>query len=405
MYGAHLGAMLAACLIGTEPVAEPPPAETTRLRPPPEHSIGEYLGSLIGLAPSAPDPIGAQPALNWHLLPFVVANPLVGAGAGVAAVGVFEASRAPGTPYSTFASAGLVTTNGQSSLSLLTQVWFAAGDWMLDSDLGLSHFPNPAWGLGGDTPDSNRTIVGRREVRFHESVFRRIAGHLFAGVGLFLDDFWDITDRSAAQGTPTAFTDYGIGVRGRSLSPSVVLDLLFDSRDASVNPTAGLLLLARYRQTPAWLGNQDAWRSFYLDARAYLPVARQADTLAFWAIAWSTSGSTPYLLLPAVGGDPERRSARGFIEARHVGKDLLYAEVEYRARLWQFLGAVGGLNAHAVSGRGLPEGSPSFGHWSLAAVLGLRLTLDRQSQSALALDAALTSTGDVAGYVAFNEAF
>jgi hypothetical protein len=407
--------LLALALAGSPPglaggaeTAEAPvsrPEERSALRLPPAFTFQAWLGEVTGFTSEPRPPFDKEKPYDWHLFPFVVANPLIGVGGGAATVGALRLGDPRSTDYSSFAGSAIVTTNGQVSVGLLTDLRLPANDWLLVGDWGWSHFPNPAWGVGGDTPDSNRTIVDRRELRFSETGFRRLAGHVYAGAGAFLNSFYEIVDRRAALGEQTAFSDYGIGTQGHSFSAGLSANLLLDTRDSPINPMAGTYLLARYRWSPAALGGETDWQSLYLDARAFLPLRGQTDTIAFWAFAWTTSGQTPYLLLPAIGADPERRSGRGYIEARHVGRDLLYGEIEYRFRIWEFLGGVVGANVHSASDRAQPEGGPIFETWSPAVSAGLRAMLDRRSQSSLVFDVAVTARGNVGVYVNANEAF
>jgi hypothetical protein len=299
---------------------------------------------------------------------------------------------------------GLVTTNSQASLNVRSELRLPDDDWLLVGDWALSHFPDPAWGVGGDTPESNRTILDRRQVKLHETAYRRLAGPLYAGLGYYLDDYYDISDRRAANGEPTAVSAYGIGTHGRSVSSGVTVSLLADSRDNPIAPWSGLYGLLRYRWAPDELGTERTWQALWMEGRAYLPLPGRSGTIALWGFGWFAFGRTPYLMLPAIGVDPEQRSGRGFIEARHVGRDLLGTEAELRFTIWEFVGGVIGGNVHSVSDREPVEGAPRFHRWHPAAVGGLRLTLDRRSLTNVALDLAVASDG-VAAYLNFNEAF
>jgi hypothetical protein len=363
-----------------------------------------WLGQVTGLhgALSAKPPESGR--LRWTLLPFVVTNPLVGAGAGGAVIGAFRLGEPAATSWSSFAASAIATTNSQSSLNIVSDVRLPSNLWILVGQWALSHFPNPAWGIGGDTPDSNRTIVDRHEIKFHETGYRRLSGPFYLGLGYFVDDDFDIVDKRAASGVPTAFSAYGVGTTGRSLSSGPTISVLWDSRDNPVNPWRGLFGLVRYRWAPEELGTERTWQSLWIEARGYVPMPRRSDTIALWAFGWTAFGRTPYLMLPAIGVDPEQRSGRGYIEARHVGRDLVGLEAEYRFAIWEFVGGVVGGNVHSVSDREPIEGEPRFRRWYPAAVAGLRFTLDRRSLSNIALDFALRP-GGVAVYLNANEAF
>jgi hypothetical protein len=312
-----------------EPVDAPTPNGTgTAARPPPHDTdLPEFLARATGLwRPPDGTPARSPLRLTWTVLPFLFANPLMGIGGGAAAIGAFRLGSSPATSFSKFESSVFFTSNGQRGLVLRTDVRLPGDDWIMVGDRGAGAFPNPAWGLGGSTPASNEATVHRTQLQLHETVYRRLTGRLYAGAGLWLDDFYGIEDQRAAGGESTAFSSYPFGTSGRSFTLGATLNLLYDGRDSSLEPTRGAYLLGRYRFEPVELGNETDWRSLYLDARTYLPIPGRRDVLALWAYEWSSFGDTPYLLLPAIGADPEHRSGRGFTEGRYTAKDIAYAE-------------------------------------------------------------------------------
>jgi len=286
-----------------------------------------------------------------------------------------------------------------------SEVRLPANQWILVGDWGGGRFPNPAWGIGGSTTPEDRTIVQRTQVQIHETVYRLLLGHLYAGLGYFADDFYDIVDVRHAAGEPTRFSAYPYGTSGRSVSSGATLNLLWDARDSTVAPTRGSYLLGRFRFGPSLLGSEDDWTSFYLDGRTYYAIPGGRDVLALWAFAWSSYGRTPYLLLPQVGADPEHRSGRGMVEGRYAALDLLYGEVEYRAHLWRALGAVAAVNLSLPSDRQAGHGAPDFRTVHPALATGLRLLLDRSSGSNLVFDVAWAPQGTLAFYLNANESF
>ncbi len=395
-----------------EPAREPPPspgpARTVSTLPPSsgtpiEQDLPELLGRLIGLTAR---PAAGQPPKQFHVafLPYVLANPLLGTGGGLAAVGGFRLGP-PSTAFSRFEASGFLTTNRQEGILVRSEVRLPANAWILTGDWGGGRFPNPAWGIGGSTRPEDRTIVQRGQVQLHETVYRLLVGHLYAGLGYFADDFFDIVDVRHAAGQATRFSAYPYGTNGGSFSSGATLNLLWDGRDSTIAPTRGSYLLGRFRFEPPFLGSDDDWRSFYLDGRTYLAIPGRRDVLALWAFAWSSFGHTPYLLLPQVGADPEHRSGRGMVEGRYAALDLLYGEAEYRAHLWQALGAVAAVNVALPGDRGPGGGGLSFRtvHPGLAA--GIRLLLDRSSGANLVFDTAWAPGGSIVFYLNANETF
>jgi hypothetical protein len=366
-----------------------------------EPDLPELLLRLIG---RPPPPTTTPKRFHLALLPFVVANPLLGAGGGLAVVGGFRLGGAE-TPFSRFEASAFLTTNQQVGGVIRSDVRLPGNGWIIAVDWGGGRFPNPAYGLGGKTTTSDRTIVERQQLQLHQTVYRRMVAHLYAGLGYFVDDFYDIVDRRHAAGESTGFSDYPYGTSGRSLSSGTTLSLLWDARDSIVAPTRGLYVLGRVRFEPAQLGSDDEWHSYYLDARTYLAIPGRRDVLAFWAFAWSSSARTPYLLLPQTGADPEHRSARGMVEGRYAARDLLYTEVEYRAHLWKALGAVAAVNLSAPSERGVPGPGPQFQTLHPGFAAGLRVLLDRSSGANLVLDGAWAPGEGFAFYLNANETF
>jgi hypothetical protein len=366
--------------------------------------LREALARVTGLWQPR-DPGLSQPARwHWTVLPFFFANPLMGVAGGAATIGAFQLGERQTTGLSKFEATAFLSEKNQSGVVLRSEVRLPRDAWILVGDWSEGRFPNPAWGLGGDTAEASRTIVSRRQLQLHETAYRRVLGRLFVGAGWWLDDFYDMVDQSAA-GAPSAFSSYGIGTGRRSVSSGMTLNLLLDDRDSAIEPTRGVYALARWRFEPRWLGTADDWTSIYADLRGYLRVPGRRDVFAFWAYAWSSFGNTPYLLLPAVGDDPDHRSARGYTEGRYTAKDLIYTEAEWRTHLWEFAGAALGVNAAAPSDRGTGTRGPLFRTVHPALTGGLRLLLDAQSRAKLDVDGAWAPGRGVSLYIAANETF
>ncbi|HET9552387.1 MAG TPA: BamA/TamA family outer membrane protein [Anaeromyxobacteraceae bacterium] len=415
---ALLLAALAAPSLAAE--AEPKPAPPAGARAPPaappagpaeadepvtvvDLTLPEYLGHAVGLRP-LPVPGRAQDErFHWTVLPFVVLNPLMGGGGGAATIAGFRLGPRETTRFSSLEASAFLTERGQRGISLRSDVRFPDDDWNLVGDLGAGQFPNPAWGLGAATPESARVVVHRTQVTVHETLYRRLASRLYAGLGYAFDDFHAIAPDGPIldpSGQP-----YPVGTSGRSITSSLALHLLWDDRDSPAAPTRGSYLMARLRSSHSLLGADDEWRSLYLDARTYLRVPGPRAVLALWGVAWSAFGRPPYLLLPSIGADPDHRTGRGLVEGRYTGKDLAYAEAEYRFHLWEFLSAAVGASATAVSDRSPETPRAGFGAVHPSFVVGVRALLSSASQARLAFDVALSPGRGVAFYLAANEAF
>jgi hypothetical protein len=348
----------------------------------------------------------ARRRFHWNAVPFILTNPLIEFGFGVAGAGVFTIGE-DGTKLSKFATNVLYTVLNQISVPLRTSIYFSGGDWSLVGYTNWQIFPAPTWGLGGNTPDANEVIVDKSLVRVWETAFRRVFSDLYVGAGGYFDRFYAVSDRGTAPGVANPFTSYPYGTTGPYNNVGLSVDLLWESRDNPVNATHGYYATATYRAFPRWLGSSYDWQSLYVDGRAYFGLPRP-NVLALWAYGWFSFGNTPYLNLPSIGSDPDARSGRGYIEGRHVGKSVLYAEAEYRFQIWDFVGGVVGVNVHSASQAqvpGEPKNAPRFQYWYPAATVGLRVLVNKPTRTNGLIEYGVGLDGSHGIYLNINENF
>ncbi len=272
----------------------------------------------------------------------------------------------------------------QFGLPLRNSIWFPGNTLTIQGDIRLLRYPEYTWGLGSSYENDNKTLVDYNYTRFYQSVLKPIRPYLFAGVGYDLDLHSKI---HGADTDLTKFTNYPHGTLGSSLSSGVTFNLLYDTRNNSINPLPGAYANIVYRTNEKFLGSNDNWSSLFIDLRKYIPLnpakPAQQNTLAFWSYLWSAFGSAPYLDLPSIGWDPYNRSGRGIEQNRYRGKTLFYFESEYRRDITSngLLGFVVFGNINSVSGSGT-----LFTSWHPAAGTGLRIKFNKGSGTNLGID-------------------
>jgi hypothetical protein len=367
-----------------------------------------WLGERLGL--KKPPPLGEaekKPAKR-HLtvIPFVSSSPVTGLGFGVAAAGTTQRGEPENTSLSTYSLSFTLTTQSQYALTSRHDLRFA-DDWGLTGMERWTKWPSPTWGIGGNTPESAKSTMDYQLVRLYELVSRRLFGSLYAGAGYTFDWYYNVSDGPSANGQPTDFSTYPFGTGSTSLNSGPALSLVWDTRDSPVYPTRGIYADFNYTYFPTWLGSGTTWHNVYLDLRSYHQLAPWL-VLALWTYGSFTFGHVPYLDLASNGSDPNERSARGYIQGRHIGKSLLYGEAEFRFVIWQWLGAVAGVNVHSVTGskgRGFLGDELHFEYWYPAVTGGLRLLIVRETHANLCLDYGVGVQGQRGFYLSFNEAF
>ena len=101
--------------------------------------------------------------------------------------------------------------------------------------------------------------------------------------------------------------------------------------------------------------------------------------------------------------DTYGRTARGYAAGRFRGRDWIYGELEYRADLTRsgLLGVVAFVNSSSFS----DSETSGFQRWAPAGGTGLRIKLDKDRRSNIAIDVAWGREGSKGIYLAINEAF
>ncbi|MFI5159577.1 MAG: BamA/TamA family outer membrane protein, partial [Sphingobacteriales bacterium] len=219
-------------------------------------------------------------------------------------------------------------------LPLRSSIWLQDNTWNIQGDIRFLVYPQYTWGLGSSHTHSDKTLVDDNYIRFYQSALKRITPYFFAGGGYNIDYHSNIKSDDPAVSLKQ-FTGYAYGTNGSSVSSGINLDLLYDTRNNSINPLPGSYLNVVYRVNPAFMGSNESWHSLYVDYRKYVPMnpsnKNQQNTLAFWSYFWTTFNSNaPYLDLPSIGWDPYNRSGEGIDQNRYRGKSLFYFESEYR---------------------------------------------------------------------------
>lgn len=287
------------------------------------------------------------------------------------------------TPYWNFKS--------RFGLPLRSNLWSVDNTWNIQGDTRFLFYPQETWGLGSGNED-NRMLVNYKYIRFYQSALKRIENYFYAGFGYNLDYYVNIQSLSPGL---DQFSHYATGTKdgSNSLASGVSLNLLYDTRNNSINPLPGSYLNIVIRNNPKFLGSTSSWQSLYLDARKYVSLntkPKQQNTLAFWTYLWTgLSSNIPYLNLPSIGWDPYNKSGRGVNQNRFRGKGLFYMESEYRRDITEdgLFGFVVFANATSVTE---PDQHNEFKTLHPAAGSGLRIKFNKKSNTNIAIDYAIS---------------
>jgi outer membrane protein assembly factor BamA len=299
---------------------------------------------------------------------------------------------------------------GEFNLPFRSNIWSEGNTWNFQGDTRFTIYPQYTWGIGGDKLESDRILIRSSYVRFYQNALKRIRPYLLAGFGYNLDYHIDLRPDIDSINLP-AYTKYAYGTANNSnqFSSGLSFNLLYDTRNNSINPIPGIYAAITYRANPSFMGSKEFWHSLFLDFRKYIPFDGEAsggsgqNVLAIWAYYWTVMGShAPYLDLPAIGWDAYQRSGRGFYTGRYMGNSLFYTEAEYRRDITEngLFGFVVFSNLNVVS----EPDTHQYSYLHPAAGTGLRIKFNKHSATNVAMDIGF-SKGYTGLYFNLGEAF
>lgn len=292
----------------------------------------------------------------------------------------------------------------QLTIPIQANIWTRDNKYNFVGDWRFYKYPQDTYGLGGHTSLDDADDIDYSHIRIHQSLLRNVAPGFYAGAGYFLDYHWNVKESGLGNDSTSDAKKYGLPTKSMSSGP--VINFLFDNRKNSINPQGGLYANLLYRPNLTILGSNTNWQSLTIDVRKYFKLSPgiNQNILAFWAYAWLTpSGNPPYLDLPSTGWDAYNNTGRGYIQGRFRGKNMLYLESEYRFGISQN-GLFGGVVfANAESFSNYP--SNDFDKIWPAVGLGLRIKVNKHSNTNIAIDYGFGADGSRGFFVNLGEVF
>jgi hypothetical protein len=281
---------------------------------------------------------------------------------------------------------------GRYSISFRDNIYTNRNKWNIQGETRFSLYPEYVYGKSENNQKNQKILINYKYIRFYQTVLKQVKPYLLAGIGYNLDYHMDVeTLGDTIRLSKFIGYEHGTKPNGNSLSSGLTFNILYDSRNNSVNPLPGAYLNLIYRVNPYFLGNgNNTWKSLYIDGRKYISLpGERRRMVAIWSYLWTAlNNNVPFLDLPAIGYEPYQRSGRGIEQKRYRGKSLFYLEGEYRSDLRNdgLLGYVVFANTNITTGPG--NGRLSGPHPALGA--GLRVKFNKRSNTNMALDFAIS---------------
>jgi hypothetical protein len=304
--------------------------------------------------------------------------------------------------YSIIAADLSYDTKTQKIFQTRSEIWADKNKFKLVSDLRFEKYPTDTYGLGTFTTFATDNDISFNYLRVYETLLKKISNNFYGGLGYNLDYHYGITAAGNQNNTISDFTKYG--QPSASTSSGFNLDFLYDNRKNPLNPAGGTYANVVLRENSTVLGSNTNWQSILFDFRKYFKLSpNSSNVIAIWTIAQFTNGYVPYLDLPSTGGDMYNNSGRGYAVGRFRGKNELYLEGEYRFSLMNngLLGGVFFVNGESFSE---PQNN-SFERIAPAAGPGIRIKLNKHSNSNICIDYGVGTGGSRGFFVNLGEVF
>jgi hypothetical protein len=268
---------------------------------------------------------------------------------------------------------------------LRPNIWAVKNKFNITGDYRIAHFPQYSWGLGGDTPQWDESLIDSDYFRLYQTILTRLHKHWYFGPGYFLDHHYNIEEKDF-EGSGH-LDRYENGSLTSTTSSGITANLVYDARKNAINPQGGAYIIATWRWNDEALGSTFKNQSFFIDARKYFTLSNhRSHILAFRSYYWTVvNGETPYLDLPATNWAPSQGIAsRGFQTSRYRSNAMLYGEAEQRYTLTA--NGIWGFVVFANIASAAEFETQHFNHWQLGAGVGLRAKLNKYSNANLTVD-------------------
>ncbi len=310
----------------------------------------------------------------------------------------------------------LWTTERQLISYIRTHMFFNDNRWSLQTDWRWYLFRLPTYGLGTgnlsnipevqEFPAGSPAMVSYEGGRFpmkynwikvHNTLYMAVADHLYAGLGIHLDHYYDIKDEKLNLDSSTRVLTphyaysarHGFNYRKYTAS-GISANLAWDTRDNIINTYRGTYASVAYQYNLPYLGSDQPASRLWTEFRGFIGLSRshRRHLLAFRTYGcFKVSGDLPYLNLMSIGFDPVNSSGRGYIQGRWRGEDFLYGEAEYRFPISECSGIVGGVlfaNMTTASNRDMKV--PLFRSIRPGAGFGVRIMVGKADRTNLLID-------------------
>jgi hypothetical protein len=277
-------------------------------------------------------------AVEWAGLPYAYYTSDTGVAFGAYAAAFFRLPESlPETRDSYVQPLAIYTWKKQFRFDLNGDLYSPTGDWRLLAEDRYEKYPTVFWPPPGstDVPKEFYAKYTREMLRANVKGYRRIAGPLYGGLGVFAEHYKTV---EWAPNGPDYYVEflpgpaYAPGAEGGLLiGPTAFVE--YDTRDRRNAATDGVFLRGRFSLFDEGAGSDYSYRWYEADARFFTGIERLGRrwTCAYRLWLSGRDGAPPFWGMPELGGSAV---LRGEPEGRARGRWLVAYQEELRVPLW-----------------------------------------------------------------------
>lgn len=263
--------------------------------------------------------------------------------------------------------------------------FFNKEKWFTKGRVHFSEYPDFYYGIGGNTPDSNKAIFNSTRNIFEVSALKKIGNKLFTGLNTRYINYRNIyyINSNIAYAELNKSKTWGIGY-----------SVLNDCRNSLLTPKYGRYVFADI----SYNTSTNNYCKIVADYRQY-KTWNEKQTLAVRTYNELNIGSPSFYDLSHLGGD---KYVRGYYYGRYRDNCMSTLQAEYRTPvIWRFgIAAFSGISAIYRSINTIGTASVKYNYG-----LGLRFLVDKKDNTNLRIDYAMGSNNNSGFYISFGEAF
>ncbi len=281
-----------------------------------------------------------------------------------------------------------------------------ASFWMHDklrvyADVNFKNMDDNYFGIGYDsaesTPKSDTTTQYKRLwLQLNPRFMWQFKKNFFAGAGFDINytKGSDACDEVALDPTYAYYNE-------RPFNAGLSVIFQYDSRDVAVNAYKGMFLEVDAAFYGDYIGGQNSYQVYTVDARKYFRIAKPGQTIAIQLKGRFGVNDVPYGEMSQLGTPFD---LRGYLWGQYRDKSMVFGIAEYRHKFYRRDGrpSIHGLVGWVATGS-VAESPNKMKSWLPNGGIGYRIEV--QPRMNIRLDYGMGINGSHGFYFNFNEAF